>query len=340
MTTIGGAYYDGKTSRRAEVRITLDRAGVLHISGSNGELNYPLSQLRVMPRVGNTPRSIYLPDGAKCETPDNDAIDAFLRQRGTGRWQAFVHALESRLLYVLPTVALTVLVLWALVQYGVPALAKHLAFALPESVDAQLGAGGLAALDRSFFSPSALDPSRQRQLRALFARMTQGLDDRHRYRLEFRRGKTVGANAFALPSGIIVVTDELVALAHNDNEIAAVLAHEIGHVVHRHALRRMLQDSAVVLVIASVTGDVSSVSSLAATVPTLLVEAKYSRAFEREADGFALDYLRAHDIPPRYFADILRRLERQRRGGGVHDFLATHPTTEERVQLFEQSPRK
>lgn len=337
MKTLSGSYYDGKTSKRSEVRIGLDRAGVVWISGLEQELHYPLAQVRIAPRVGNTPRSIYLPDGAKCETEDNDAVDAFLRQRGAGRWHDFVHALESRMLYVLPAVALTALFVWGLIAYGVPALAKRVAYALPPSVDARLGAGGLTALDRAFFEPSRLGAARQRELRAVFVRLTDGLGDGHAYRLEFRRGVRIGANAFALPSGIVVLTDELVELAGDDREIASVLAHEIGHVVHRHVLRRALQDSSVVLLLASVTGDVSSVASLSAALPALLVEAKYSREFEREADRFALAHLRLHDIPPRHFAAMLRRLEQARpRESGVHDFLATHPATRERIELIER----
>ncbi len=336
MRTVSGSYYDGKTSKRSEVRLQLDRAGVVWISGLEQELHYPLVDVKIAPRVGNTPRSIHLPDGAKLEIEDNDAIDAFLRQRGAGGWDHFVHALESRLLYVLPALALTALFVWGLIAYGVPALAKRVAYALPASVDAQLGVGGLAALDRAFFEPSQLDAARQRELRTLFGRLTDGLDDGHAYRLEFRRGGRIGANAFALPSGIVVLTDELVRLARDDNEVAAVLAHELGHVAHRHVLRRVLQDSIVVLLLASVTGDISSVASLSAALPALLVEAKYSREFEREADRFALAHLRAHDIPPRHFAAMLRRLQQTRPAEGVHDFLATHPPTRERIELMER----
>ena len=60
--------------------------------------------------------------------------------------------------------------------------------------------------------------------------MTKPLDDGHVYQLEFRHGGYIDANAFALPSGIIVMTDELVELAKSDDELISVLAHEIGHV--------------------------------------------------------------------------------------------------------------
>jgi Zn-dependent protease with chaperone function len=189
------------------------------------------------------------------------------------------------------------------------------AHALPASVDAALGKEGLAVMDRLFFSPSELNEPRQRELHAIFSDIAEASTDDHEFKLIFRKSPRIGANAFALPSGIVVVTDELVTLARNDNEIIAVLAHEIGHVVHRHALRRLLQDSTVVLVIAAVTGDIASITSLAATIPVVLVEAKYSRDFEREADDYSLQYLRTNDISPRHFADILQRMEQSAPGG-------------------------
>ena len=63
--------------------------------------------------------------------------------------------------------------------------------------------------------------------------------------LAFRRGRDLGANAFALPDGVIVFTDELIGLLESDAEILAVFAHEYGHVVERHSLRQILQDSAI-----------------------------------------------------------------------------------------------
>jgi predicted Zn-dependent protease len=94
----------------------------------------------------------------------------------------------------------------------------------------------------------------------------------------------------------------------------------------------------VVLIIAAVTGDVTSITSLAATIPTVLVEAKYSRNFEREADEYALQHLRAHDIAPHYFADILLRMENTRPSrGDIPDYLSTHPATEERILFFKEA---
>ena len=77
-----------------------------------------------------------------------------------------------------------------------------------------------------------------------------------------------------------------------------MLAHEVGHLYNRHSLRIVLQNSAVAVIIAAVTGDLTSITALSATVPTVLMQAKYSRDFEREADAFAFSYLKSVDIDP------------------------------------------
>lgn len=335
MTTVSAAYYDGKSPQKREVRIHFDSTGRLRITDQALDLSYTLSEVRITPRIGNTPRSIYLPGGAKCETPENDAIDTILQSRGKGRWQLLVHKFESRLNYVLPALVATVIIVWGTVEYGLPALSKRVASATPASVDAALGREGLAMLDRILFSPSDLDEEERRRVQVIFRPVAQATDDPRDFRLEFRRGQRVGANAFAFPSGIVVVTDDLVRLARHQNELTAVLAHEIGHVIYRHALRQLLQNSAVVLVIASITGDITSLTSLSAALPTMLIEANYSRTFEREADQFAVDYLRANHIPPSYFADILLRLDEERGAGdGVHNYLDSHPATSQRIQML------
>jgi len=116
----------------------------------------------------------------------------------------------------------------------------------------------------------------------------------------------------------------------------AVLAHEIGHVVGRHGLRSVLQDSVVVLLIGSITGDILSTNSLASALPVVLVETRFSREFEGEADRFALDLMRREKIPPRRFHDLLSRIEEAAGGdGGSPGFFSTHPAAEERVRLFQ-----
>ena len=89
-----------------------------------------------------------------------------------------------------------------------------------------------------------------------------------------------------------MLTDGLVELTQDDHELAAVIAHEVGHVAHRHPMRMSLQAAGVGLVMAGVFSDAMAITGLAAVLPTLLIENGYSREFEDAADEFALAKMR------------------------------------------------
>ncbi len=117
-----------------------------------------------------------------------------------------------------------------------------------------------------------------------------------------------------------------------------MLAHEIGHVHERHTLRHVLQTSAAGVLVAAVLGDVVSATSYAvAAVPTFLLNAGYSRAFEREADTFGLVLLDQAGIDRAHFVRFLTRLE-QKHGAGrsVPGWLSTHPGADERGRAAQR----
>jgi Zn-dependent protease with chaperone function len=316
------------------VRLVFFANGRVQILGEGVSLEFPVGELQFASRIGNTPRAIALPNHGKCEVADNDALDAVLLAAGNRRGRDWLHRMESSLAYVMLAVVVTGGFAWGMVTTGIPWMAEQAANALPPSVDRALGQGTLDTLDRVLFSESTLDPQHRQQLGQRFLAMTRAMPDAQDYRLEFRNGESVGANAFALPSGIVVVTDELVGLSENDDEVVAVLAHELGHLQHRHSLRMVMQGSALALLAAAITGDPFSTSTLALALPTVLVHSSYSRDFETEADSFAYDYLVAHRIPVHAFADIMQRLAGEDDGPGVERYLSSHPATAERIQRF------
>ena len=101
----------------------------------------------------------------------------------------------------------------------------------------------------------------------------------------------------------------MVELAGSDEALAGVLAHESGHIRARHALRHVLQSTGSGLLIAAVTGDITSITSLSATLPTALIDAGYSRDFENEADDAAVAYLFKTGIEPKVYAQTLAKLQ-------------------------------
>jgi predicted Zn-dependent protease len=88
----------------------------------------------------------------------------------------------------------------------------------------------------------------------------------------------------------------------------------------------------------AVTGDAAGTSELFYGMPVMLTELAYSRQFEREADQYALDYLRARNIPTVHFARLMRRIDRwqeKHHGNRMPGYLSTHPKTTERLREFD-----
>jgi predicted Zn-dependent protease len=338
MKPIQADYYDGKTSACHAVSLLIG-GGKLKVIGEQVNETFDLRRVRRSLRIANTPRWLYLPGGGACVTQDNDAVDHITRTR---RYDRVLQAWESRPVLAAIAVALVAVSTWLLVDRALPVAADEIAQRIPREAERVLGESTLQGLDRFMLQPSKLAAARQEALRAKFAALVQHAGVATPYRLEFRASPALGANAFALPAGVIVMLDGLVKTARRDEEILGVLAHELGHVHHRHTMRRLLESSATALVIAGLTGDIASTTSLAAAAPTLLVQTKYSRANEREADAYAVELLQKAQINPRYLATMLARLETRSRRyrPGLPDFLSTHPAPDERKALAMAASRQ
>lgn len=332
---IAADYFDGVTSRRQPVQMALGQDGVLRLHGVEPPRAIPLGQLRIEPRVGDMPRMVRLPGGGLLQTPANDAVDAWLRQQRQGWGQRLPYRLESRLSFVLAALLLAVGFTWGMVERGVPWLAQRTAQAIPAGMEATLGQRGLELLEEGgILTPSTLPLGERERVSRLFRSLGATLPGDLPFSLALRQSRELGANALALPSGIIVVTDALVRRLPDDQELLAVLAHESGHVVGRHTLRQLLQNSAATLLLLAWTGDVQSFSTLVSGLPALLMHLNYSREFEREADHFAVALLRQRRIPPGRLATALERL-RDEGEGRTNPYLSTHPGLEERMEVIQ-----
>ena len=335
---ISGHFSNGRQARADAARLWLEE-GRLHVATPDGRRLIdpePVSEVRVSARLGRTPRHLYFGSGACFTTDDNDAIDALPGLHGRSGL-GLVDRLESRWRFVLASVVATVAAGLIGVFWGVPAAARHVAFQLPASVGQEAERVAFEMLDRGAFEASRLDRAEQERLQALFAPVIERHAAELGIRVHFRDArKSFGANALALPGGSVVMTDQLVELARHDEELIAILAHEIGHIAERHALRRAVQTSALSLFALLVFGDVSSVPALAASIPVILTEMGYSRDFEREADLFAIRALHDSGIAPQRLGDILSRLDPEHSGSS---YLSTHPPTPERIEMIGRHAR-
>jgi Zn-dependent protease with chaperone function len=340
MAIVTADYYDGKSARAHGVNLSLS-AGVLVVEGDDINRREPLHALRVSEPMGVAPRLIKFADGAHCEVRDHAALAALLE--AGGHRDGWVVRMQSHWRWALAAVIITVAGVAAGYRWGLPAASEWIAFKLPDKALAQMGESTLAFLDEKVLAPSALPEARKLSLLRSFEMLEVPNGTGADHRIIFRNGRTFGANAFALPDGTIVVTDQLVFLARHDQEIIAVLAHELGHLSRRHSLRMLIQGSIVGFVVGWYLGDVSNV---AAGLPALLLQSRYSRDHEREADAYAAAMLKANGISSSRLADILQRMELAQTSSECGDgteqsdvfgtYMASHPATSERVEALER----
>ena len=329
--------YDSRSSSRVEGTLNFDET-TLFIESEHDSNTYDLAAITFSPRLGNMPRSIYLPDSRICETQENDAIDALLKRIGRDRTSSLLHFLESKFRYLIAAIAITALFSYLFIVFALPTLAKETAQRLPASMVYRLDASTLATLDKTLLKPSALSQIRQDELRNYFLHYVDTTQEWPKVRILFRSGGKVGANAFALPDGSIVFTDDLIVMAKDDRELLSIFFHELGHVQKRHALQTVLQDTAFYLLLSSITGDVTAASSAFALLPTMLVESSYSRNMELEADDYAFEMMRRYRIKHKYFASIMTRLvqDTNESNTSVMRYLADHPLAQFRIDRFQK----
>ena len=311
--TLTGVWFDGKTSASLQVELKIDDVGeisVIDLKSQTVVAQVPFSLVRISSRVGNTPRYLYFPEGRKFETRQHDLIDELLQKYRPSFWNNLAHQLETHTYFVALTLVLVATFTWVMVVYGLPATSRYIAYKLPQGVMDRAATETLLFLDKTQLEPSQLDEQTQAQLLKHFAPViTQNKE--LRINVIFRHGAAIGANAFALPDGTVIFTDEIVQLAKNNDELLAVLAHEIGHVKYRHALRSVIQGSVISFAVAMVTGDLSAASNLLASLPVIMTNMSYSRSFEREADDNSLVFLDANHVARHHFVDLMERLTYQ-----------------------------
>jgi predicted Zn-dependent protease len=344
-------YFDGRSARThpVTVEITRGESPGINILIDNAALSYPLPVISIEPKLGSSKRIINLPCGGRLEALDISELENLLKS-SSHKFHAFIHYLENHLGWIMAALLLTVAAGWTFIEYGVPKLAEFVVNQTPPVMEISLGEQVLNGLDQKlgYFSPSKTAQAKKDSISTALKSMCAALSDCPWYRLQFRDGGEIGANAFALPGGIIVVTDQLIELAQTDTEIVAVLAHELGHVKQRHAFRQSIQSVLSGLILAAITGDVSSSAS---GLSGFLIEMRYSQAHETQADTFALAALKKSCLPPKAYADILQRLEKEltvasnenennpdksleNKIDSLGVMLSTHPNTSMRIKPF------
>lgn len=337
MDVVGYWYAPNNAKRSAA---SIDKIeGRLHLFVDERQSeNFDFSNLVLSDRIGSANRKITFSDGSIFETSDNDGIDVLFNNT------SLIHSLESKWRWAVSAVILFLVVGFTTVRIGFPWASKEIAYALPIYVNEKLSEGTLEFLDEYLLDESDLPQAQQDEVYKNFYKLVDALEDKEfNYRLHIRKmGQE--SNAFSLPSGEIILTDELLKTAENKEQIDSILLHEIGHVKYRHGLQQVVHSSLISTAISMMTSDLTVLEDLLVVMPVFLVESNYSRSHEYEADNFLFGKMIELDMDPIHFANILGEITKD---DGIDDnleksiqYFSSHPETLERINNAKKQSKQ
>ncbi|MGE3988244.1 M48 family metallopeptidase [Pseudorhodoplanes sp.] len=329
-------YFDGVTATRHEVRVELTDHAVLILDRA-GELidQWPYPRLKHLSapahvfRVGLRKTS----NLARLEIADREMAHAIdLACPDIDRTGASARKAQRRAIALSFLAAVSLL---AVAVYGVPAIADRLAPLVPQGIERRLGAAAdtqvRAMLDkgppeRPFECGSAQS---EQAGRAAFEKLMGRLRTAAGLRVPLHAAviRRDEANAIALPGGHIYVFKGLIDQAEEVDEVAGVIAHELGHVASRDGTRAILQATGLSVMFGILLGDFVGGGAVVLAGKSLL-KSSYSRGAETRADDFAVATIQAAGGNPRALGRFLARIAGKTRTGSI--FL-DHPATPDRV---------
>lgn len=299
------------------------------------EISY--KSMQFIGAVGRRPAVVELPNDARIEFIRRVPHWFNKPQKQIYHW---IWAFERSPTQLLTATVFALLLVFSMVKWGIPWVAMQLAQIIPDDTVQDIG----HETERRMLAKTAVSTLSLDYQQHMTQRFQQEIAQPNHVpaKLIFRQGNRIGANAMAIPNNTIIVTDELVQLAGNEEEVLAVLAHEQGHLVRKHAMQKIISASSVAFTWKLLNYDGSSLISSAAVA---LSHADYSQRLERDADHYAMHHLHANGISSLHLSNFLQRVENMRlsqpeqKQDKVYNFdlsawLKTHPDEEQRIQAI------
>lgn len=340
----GGAFHPAFPNGRGSGVLTVGSLAV-RFTGKAGELELPLAGLSIT-LGGASDRIVFfkhpsLPEST-LHTADHAILqEAVFKERPELAAQiAQVHGKKRGNLAVWMTVLLVIAGLVAGIIAARDPMVEAVTDRIPPEWEVTLGQTVFDQLKQQ--KVPLEDAALERQLAALTGPLLKGIGQQP-YEFHFHIVEDDTINAFALPGGHVVIHSELILKAKSAEEVAGVLAHEIAHVTKRHSVRNMVKSSGTYLVFRALLGDVSDLVGTVAQNARYLLEQKYSRDFEREADDTGWSYLIAADVNPRgmisFFETLAAESKAMEAAAETLAFMSTHPATSERINRLEEKAK-
>ncbi len=334
MQPIPGTFYLAASSQSC--------AAVMHYSPDHlmlvdqgGSVLWQGSEFTTGADLPGLPLEIRFADGSYFLPDDHKAR---LNQRQTA---GLATRLEQHKAIIVLSVLLVPVLLWWIVMVGIPKLAVAIVPWVPPAATVAVDQQTLLLLDKTWLNPSELPADTQQYWREQWLQALASLPKRQQQDIDiqFRQTKHLGPNAFALPAGTLVFTDELVILLKdNPDALLAIFLHEVGHVRHQHGMTMLVQSTATSLVFAMLFTDLEGITEVLLGTGGSLLQASFSRQMESQADDFATDHLKVLGKTSNGFIEAMQAISAASGGKTGEElenwtrYLSSHPTSQQRIE--------
>lgn len=329
-------FFDGLEARVHPARVAADAAGLT--IEADGQTHYwPFAGLSFDSHGGETRLSHRTRGAARLILPDAQwrTLAGSARERIRDRGRHGHWALVACLVAAAAVVA-------GFVFFGMPVLSGPLARATPVGYERRMGENFEAQMALAF--PACEGEAGQRALAHLGTQVAAYADTPFDVRVRAVHAPMV--NAFALPGGAILITDDLIREAETSDELAAVVAHEVAHIEKRHVMQAVWRLLGIGMVLDAVVGGGSGAGQQAVLLAGQAADLRYSRKAEAEADARGMELLHAQGMSSLGMAAFFARLETGQAGeagsaqdAAIAEFLSTHPDVARRVRAARAMER-
>jgi Zn-dependent protease with chaperone function len=328
-----GVYLDGRTAARHPATIRLMREGIEITTEAPGTRFWPYRELRQtqgfytgeevrLERGGDLAEVLLIPDSAFLESLHEAAPHVGSRFHDPGRR-------GSRLRWTIVAAASAIAVTAAVYLWGIPALAALLAPRVPVAWEQSVGQSAIAYLAPA--GRRCADPRLGAAMDEMVRRLT-GPGPPSPYPLRVYVVNRPVVNALAVPGGHVVVFHGLLERTRSPEELAGVLAHELQHVLRRHATRAVIQDLSTGLLLMALTGDVTGPLAYGLQTARTLGDLRYSRRAEEEADTEGMKMILAARVDPKGMISFFETIQKEEGGRAkALTYLSSHPMAADRI---------
>ncbi|USD32216.1 MULTISPECIES: M48 family metallopeptidase [Vibrio] len=326
-----GVAFPPRSSERHPAKLDVTQANALSLRVEGQIISCDQQYAEISVPVGNLPVRFKFPDGWVFVVERTTEVSHWLERN---RRSSAIDKMEANWFAWLLSAVVCIGVVLGSYFYVLPWTSDKVANAIPDYVAVALGDKVLESFDNSW-QESELSQQEQQAIRQRVAQHVTQLEALP-YPIEVVfRSSELGANAFALPGGKIVLLDDLVTLAENEQQLDSIILHELGHVHHRHMMKRLVHSSLLSVGVALLTGESSGVVDNLAGVGVFFLSNGHSREAEIEADVYAIQAMQAIYGSSAPMAEMFE-LFRQQGELEIPEWMSTHPDFKQRIDAARQ----